>query len=70
MTRRARVVLLMAITLITALVMFSFPAIPQNSDYHNFADQRALWGIPHFGDVLSNLPFVLVGFWGLWVCRV
>ena len=69
MTRKARVVMLMAITLITAGVMFSFPAFPQNLDYHNFADQRALWGIPHFGDVLSNLPFVLVGFWGLWVCR-
>jgi len=70
MTRRARIILLVAITLITALVTFSFPAIPQDPDYHNFADQRALWGIPHFGDVLSNLPFILVGFWGLWVCRM
>jgi len=70
MTRRARIILLVAITLITALVTFSFPAIPQDPGYHNFADQRALWGIPHFGDVLSNLPFILVGFWGLWVCRM
>ena len=70
MTRTARIVLLVAITLFSVLITFSFPAFPQNPDYHNFADQRALWGIPHFGDVLSNLPFILVGFWGLWVCRM
>lgn len=69
MTRTARMVLLVAITLISVLIIFSFPAVPQDRDYHNFADQRALWGIPHFADVLSNLPFILVGFWGLWVCR-
>jgi hypothetical protein len=33
--------------------------------YHQFADQRAWLGIPNFGDVASNLPFALVGIWGL-----
>jgi hypothetical protein len=40
--------------------------IPQPLSYHNFADQRPLAGVPHTFDVLSNLPFVIVGLAGLW----
>ncbi len=32
---------------------------------HPFVDARTLWGIPNAMDVLSNLPFVLLGAWGL-----
>ncbi|MBK7357127.1 hypothetical protein [Propionivibrio sp.] len=39
--------------------------IAQLPDYHNFADQSLLFGIPHFADVISNLGFVLVALWGL-----
>ena len=42
------------------------PPIPQDPSYHDFADQRTLLGIPHFWNVVSNLPFVLVGAAGLW----
>lgn len=42
------------------------PFVPQAAHYHDFADQRALLGLPHAFDVLSNLPFLLVGLWGLW----
>ncbi len=37
----------------------------QDPAYHAFADQRTLFGIPHFLNVASNLPFMLVGAWGL-----
>jgi hypothetical protein len=50
-----------AITFVAAL----FPAIPQPLSYHNFADHRAWLSIPNFGDVTSNLPFAIVGAWGL-----
>jgi hypothetical protein len=30
-----------------------------------FADQRSFLGIPNFGDVVSNVPFAIFGFWGL-----
>jgi hypothetical protein len=40
---------------------------PQDPGYHTFADLRVIWGIPHFGDVVSNLAFILVGLHGLWV---
>lgn len=40
--------------------------LPQPLSYHDFADTRALLGIPHAGDVLTNLAFVGAGAWGLW----
>lgn len=40
--------------------------IPQPLSYHDFADTRVFLGIPHAGDVLTNLAFVIVGASGLW----
>jgi len=41
------------------------PRIPQPQAYHLFADQRSFLGIPNFGDVASNVPFAVIGIWGL-----
>ena len=41
------------------------PRIPQDQSYHHFADVRAIDGVPNFWDVVSNLPFALVGIYGL-----
>ena len=49
------------------LLVIAFGAagpIPQLPDYHAFADRRALFGIEHGADVLSNLGFLLAGGWG------
>jgi hypothetical protein len=43
--------------------------LPQPLSYHDFADVRVLLGIPHAGDVLTNLAFVIVGVWGLWFLK-
>ena len=43
------------------------PAIPQDPDYHRFADQRSVYGVSHFFNVISNLPFIAVGVSGLLV---
>lgn len=43
------------------------PAVPQPADFHAYADQRALWGLPYAMDVLSNLPFALAGLAGAWM---
>lgn len=37
----------------------------QDPDYHLFADQRSIFGIPNFNDTLSNLGFALAGIIGL-----
>lgn len=47
------------------ITTFTFPPIPQDPQYFLFADHRPLWGIPNFGDVMSNLPFTVVGLLGL-----
>jgi hypothetical protein len=41
------------------------PKIPQDQAYHQFADQRTLIGIPNFWNVVSNVPFLVVGGIGL-----
>ncbi len=46
-------------------IALAIPPIPQPLSYHNFADHRAWLGVPNFGDVASNLPFAIVGVWGL-----
>ena len=44
--------------------------IAQFEDYHAFADQSVWWGVPHAGDVLSNIAFAWVAVWGLLRLRV
>lgn len=39
----------------------------QDLSYHCFADQRKFFGIPHFLNVVSNVPFLVVGALGLWL---
>ncbi len=41
------------------------PRTSQPLSYHHFADQRGWFGVPNFGDVASNLLFLLAGVWGL-----
>src|SRR5262245_51870428 len=53
-----------------AALFLLVPPIPQPQSYHSFADQRTLLGIPNFWNVVSNLPFVLVGALGLARVRV
>src|SRR5262249_29709631 len=48
-----------------AALFLLVPPIPQSQIYHDFSDQRTLLGIPNFWNVVSNLPFVLVGVLGL-----
>ena len=41
------------------------PRIPQDENYHLFADTRSIAGIPNFWNVISNLPFAFAGVYGL-----
>jgi len=62
---RSRVAVILAAAAAVLVISFFVPPIPQDPAYHNFADQRAFWGIPNFGDVVSNAPFLVVGGLGL-----
>jgi hypothetical protein len=52
------------VTIGAALAMVLSGPIAQFADYHNFADQRRLLGVPHAFDVLSNAGFAIVALWG------
>lgn len=51
--------------MVVATVCAFLPRIPQPQSYHSFADRRSLLGIPNFGDVVSNLPFAVIGLLGI-----
>lgn len=60
---RALVLWLLAGTL--AGLAWLLPPIAQPPGYHDFADQRACWGLPRCLDTASNALFVLAGAMGL-----
>jgi hypothetical protein len=60
---------LFGLAIISLLGLLLVPPIPQSQIYHGFADRRTLFGIPNFWNVVSNLPFILVGALGLWKVR-
>ena len=61
-------------TIIIALLLLSIfglsllDPIAQNPAYHDYGDQRTIFGIPYFWNVLSNLPMLFIGAYGLWQC--
>ena len=57
--------LLLAVAVVIAIIALFLSPIPQPLAYHNFADHRGWLGIPNFGDVVSNVPFAVVGICGL-----
>ena len=56
---------LYGLMIVTLVALLPLPPLLQNQDYHQFADQRELFGIPNFWNVVSNLPFIAVGAIGL-----
>src|SRR5215472_3344597 len=61
-----RILGLLVSIMVSLLGLFLLPPIIQNQNYHDFADQRTLLGIPNFWNVVSNIPFVGIGAVGLW----
>ncbi len=58
-------ILILAACLVVVLFLIFAPPLPQSQSYHDFADRRTILGIPNFWDVISNLPFLVVGLMGL-----
>ena len=66
MNRDNKIILLAAVIVASVVGTLGFLSpIRQDPTYHRFADQRTWAGIPHVGDVLSNLPIAIVGLLGL-----
>lgn len=60
--------ILWAITVAISVGMLFVPPIAQTQSYHQFADTNSLLGVPNAWNVLSNIPFLLVGVQGLHFC--
>lgn len=69
MSKNAKIGIILLIVVAAIATTFALSPISQPPEYFNFADDRVLWGIPNFGDVVSNLPFSLVGILGLLALR-
>jgi hypothetical protein len=67
---RVRISLVLAVSAAGFLLLLLAPRVPIGPAYHDFADKRTLFGLANALDVLSNIPFVLVGLWALlWLAR-
>jgi len=62
---RHHIILLVFIVFVGILI--TMDAIPQDLEYHDFADKRQIFGIPNFWDVMSNLPMFFLGGFGLYL---
>ena len=65
-SRRRRLIILLGFSLPIFVGILLTPPIAQNLNYHDFADQRPILGIPHMWNVMSNLPFAVIGVMGCW----
>lgn len=57
--------LLIGLTITTAVGIVISPSLKQDLNYHLFSDQIHCCTVPNFWNVVSNLPFLIVGLLGL-----
>jgi hypothetical protein len=62
---RLTVQILVGLAILGVVSFWFVPPIAQPQWYHDFGDKRSLLGIPNFWNVISNLPFLFVGGWGI-----
>ncbi|OUR64277.1 hypothetical protein A9Q79_07510 [Methylophaga sp. 42_25_T18] len=60
------VALILIFTLAAVIGLASQDRISQDLAYHAFVDYRTIVAIPNFWNVLSNLPFLIVGLFGVY----
>jgi hypothetical protein len=63
---RTRIALLLIVGIAAAAAVALHAPISQSGAYHGFADQRTISGVPNFWNVISNVPFLLIGLAGIW----
>lgn len=70
LSRRFAIWAFLVLAVAVGIAALLIPRTPQPLSYHQFADTRRWVGIPNFGDVASNILFLVAGMWGLvFLCR-
>ena len=54
------------VSMLGLLYVISLDPIAQDVEYHSFKDQRTYFGILNFWNVISNIPFLIVGCMGIY----
>jgi hypothetical protein len=62
--KKSHLLVYTCITLFSVLILWMKGPIPQDLAYHQFADQRNIFGVPNFWNVASNLPMFFLGLYG------
>ncbi len=65
MRRSVKHSVLFGITAAAVALAYLQGPIPQDPSYHDFADQRTAFGVSNFWNVITNVPFVIVGMMGM-----
>ena len=65
MESKRKILIITGIAVLATLITIVHGPIPQDPTYHAFADQRLLYGIPNFWNVISNIPIIVAGLAGL-----
>src|ERR1035437_8203504 len=67
MSNKIKIALVIAISVIGIITVVAVKPIAQDQGYHSFADKRCIASIPNFWNVVSNIPFLIIGAIGMFV---
>lgn len=70
MSTRTKGYILFAISVTAFLAIVVVGPLTQDPNYHTFADERLLYDVPNFWNVVTNLPFCVIGILGVLAVRV
>ena len=59
-------IILTVFAIIAVAAIFIMSPIEQNKEYHKFCDSDTIFNIPNFWNVVSNIPFLIIGLIGLY----
>ncbi|MCL9804172.1 ceramidase [Flavobacterium amniphilum] len=62
---KQQLVVLYAVSIIAVMAAFFLKPITQDQNYHQFSDSVTLFSVPNFWNVISNVPFIIIGILGL-----
>lgn len=65
LSHEKRVYVIYLISVLSIILVSFVEPIAQDPSYHDFSDTRKVFGLANFWNVVSNLPFLLVGCLGL-----
>lgn len=57
--------LIIVTAMLTSWAVVTQGPIPQDASYHLFVDEREIWSIPNFWNVVTSIPFAIAGLLGI-----